>query len=78
MSLRESCPSLWASIAFPVIKVPRALMAFRTTLPIDEIEPYRRRGYLRMMFSSPRFRKWSHRRKVSFRRRLLACEVAAV
>ncbi len=49
--------------------------AIRMTCRVDDVEPYRRRGYLRTMFSTRVYRKLSRKMKVKFRRAILNMEV---
>jgi hypothetical protein len=45
------------------------------TRRVDDVEPYRRRGYLRRMFTTREYRNLSRKFKVKFRRAILNMEV---
>lgn len=56
------------------VMMPKPL-AIRTTCRVDDVEPIRRRGYLRRLFSHRTYQNASRRNKVILRRFTLNREV---
>lgn len=65
-------------LASILVMMPNPMSGFKMTARIADIEPERRRGYLRRLAALKSYQRLSRKNKTVVRRMLLAREVASV